>query len=770
MKKIFCVCSVVFSNVLLANAIDGLQNTEAELPVVSDWLIYMNGNLLGSYSVCQLGGRGEVYLSPSFFGQVRLKSDPKKVICDGESYQKISAHFKVNVPEKHLEIEATPTDFMAATMETNKKEPERKTQPAPVVPAMALQHSLSFWNSLTAGDSLSGALSGQYYSKVGLFSVDGQFSKDSSGFQQNLTDASWRRHFSEYGIDSRFGLNNFWAAGTGLRLYGLSVGSDLNSISNNSGIFIDGFADVPGRLQIRSRGVLLKDMQVGAGYFSVSGATLMNSMGGNGLYTLTLLDINDRVVKNWDVFVPVGAQILRPGAYDWKFFVGDVRNNLSGNAIGLHSDHLSAGLAYRYGVSRQLSVELMGVIGSGTRGGAIAFAYTPVSWLTLNGNTSNFSGTDSPTLSSYLGGSVTKGNLTATLGVTRQLCFMSVVDSGDNCNMLQSSVTYFSEKMGRFNFQSNRQLSGIENSNTGLSWSLPAWRKMNLSFFANQHRSFGSVANSFGLNLSMPFGSGQLSAGAYRSDVTTLTTNYSRAVNNELQYSIGADIQPGNSDSSAVRASASYNPWYGNYIVNANAGSLSQSFGAGESGALIVSQGQMMVSKRSDENYAILHVPELGGVTIENSFGQRVAVANKNGYAAIPVASGNIPVLKVAEEQLPDNIEVKDSTALKFDYWQAAMWKPSVTQVNRGWLKLILANGSDVPLGASIQGKEGEDPLIVLNGGELYFPDLPSATRTLQVSLPGDIARCTVDLPEGLKLNQANTPEKPQFVCKIISN
>ncbi|MBR7784508.1 hypothetical protein, partial [Undibacterium luofuense] len=77
---------------------------------------------------------------------------------------------------------------------------------------------------------------------------------------------------------------------------------------------------------------------------------------------------------------------------------------------------------------------------------------------------------------------------------------------------------------------------------------------------------------------------------------------------------------------------------------------------------------------------------------------------------------------------------------------------------------------SDVPLGASIQGKEGEDPLIVLNGGELYFPDLPSATRTLQVSLPGDIARCTVDLPEGLKLNQANTPEKPQFVCKIISN
>lgn len=758
--------------------------TIAPQALPSERYVYLNSNLIGYFPVCIIHASNDFFFEDSFFEQVNLLKSTSTVQCLGHLYTKPLISFVRNDVAGTLSATTTPNDFIPLSSQPSgsavqENEARAKTV---VIQASSVQHALGLSYDATGANMTLGA-AGQYYSDAGMFEIDGSAASESGKTQSYISDLNWKRHFADTATNASFGLTSISAPGSAVRLYGFVLASDEDTRSNNATQSISGFAEVFGKVQVRSRGLLLKEVPVAVGNFSISMGDLPVSSGAVGQYTLDLVDDAGKIVRSWDVFVPFGARLLRPGRANWSVYTGQIESNISNNSLLGGPQNLGAGFILSYGVNPWLTADTFSVLSSHVKGTGLAVTAAPVKWMSATAGQARYAEAEKGGMTTYGGVELHTDYVGLSTNFTRLSCAAQYAGrssatsslAGGQCSNVNFSLYAVYDLFGRLSLQhgkNNGALSGT--SSLGLSWSPPPIGNVSLSLYgsrATDTTSTTAPSTSYGFSVSLPLGRGQLVNTANYSSPNSIdvSTTYQESINTRFQYSLTADA--GNSSNSSLRGTADYSPWYGNFQTYAQIGQNGQqSIGLNESGALVFARNQVLVTQQSQQGYAIVHLDKINDLALENGAGERQTVVNKHGYAALPVARGSEPNVRVAAEEMPDNINIAGELVGHIsDNWQATLWEPIVRTVNKGWARLIFSKGNPVQIGATLRLKRGEEPTYVLSGGDIYFNDFPANEKHVEVILSGSAGRCFVDFPDDVQLKQSYVTDRPEFTCVTSS-
>jgi len=746
----------------------------------SDTLVYLNESLVGIYEICVHPEDKTLYLEGSFFERVRLQKLSDNLICDGRPFWKTKVRMERFGGQNMVKAQVTQLDYERTPQEGASIPYESSLVPVgPPMSLFALQHETGFWFEQTKMTSMTLGLSGKRYSPFGLFMVDGYASAVNGQFQGYLRDASWRRNFPEKSVSARFGLNIINNIGVSTTLYGLVLESDRTNRPLNEVRSMQGFADVPGRIQIRVKGVLIKEVPISAGHFNLPLSELTSGSSGNGQYAITLVDDSGREVRSWNEFMPITPRLLASGEADWKVFLGKIRNNADVNKLTLSGlDNIGTGFLYRYGINKYLTSELTTTIGKSSHGGGLALDFIPTPWLAISSGEGRFLGVNSnkPKRSTYWGVDLHTDRVSWYSGYTQQSCSISNSSiGGENvCKNLRHSLQFQAGRIGRLSFLTSSSIdSRPVSSSIGFNWSLGSLRRWDISIYGTKQRTENDKSLVFGLMVTIPLDGAHLLSSINmngtdnHSRTDSLSTSYTRAISNEMQYSMGADViqQPFKESKASFSGSANYRPWYGVYQANVrvrNDGSYSM--GMNETGGLVMLNSHVVPTRTVESGVAVFRLSGLSNKTVEDNNGNIKSVTDHDGYAAVSAyGPGVTPLLKVAAEELPTNIKLPSLLVGRNpDTWTATYWEPEVRNVRQGWLRLIYKSGDAVPIGSVLNIG---DPAYVLENGEVYVEDLPHEVTSVSVTTPGDRSRCLIQLPFGIELKTQYSARVPTLLC-----
>ncbi|WP_157639157.1 hypothetical protein [Burkholderia ubonensis] len=755
------------------------ENPKFEVEQGKEWsrFVYLNDELAGVYPVCSVGTSGEPYLSQEFFDKVKLRPTSQTLVCDGLTFWKPEAHFTRIDAKNMIAATVSPSDYLSpaavSSVETNGSGDEAKT-PSQEVNATTLHHELGLWRDQVGTNSATLSLNGRQYSPYGLFAVEGYSSTYAGSTRGYVSDASWKRDFPTLGVSGKVGVNTVATTGMSSTLYGLVVGSDEEVVQANTAQSLEGFADVPGKLVISSQGTVVKEIPVSAGYFNIPASSLPSVSGAGGYYTLSLIDQSGRVVRTWNAFIPVGTQLVREGHSTWKVFAGQIEGNTARNSLIQGSRNLGGGLQYQYGITSNLTGEISGLMAEHSRGVGVAANFVPTPWLSMNGGWSHYSG-DLIASNQYVNVDLHPGDLNLSAGYSSQLCNQSYLtaNSVGRCRNVNLRASEGFPYIGRVTLLGTSTIGTSPRATSyGFSWSPSSLGRVNLSLYGTWQRYANTPSYSIGATATFSLGSGQILASTNYSgsDSSTYSTAYSTANSGPTQYSLGSNINRAASGTSGdLNGTVRYNPWYGNYQANAQLNSHGQvGVGVNESGTLLMTQGEFMATQAPDDGgYAIVHLPEMKHVSLEDGSGRRLGVTNGDGYAAFAATVYGAPDVRVPADELPENVVVSDRLTGKISRpWSAQLWQPTIRHVNHGWIRLVTSKGEPVQLGSMLT-LDGIHPNYVLANGEVFIDDLPLQAINVDVHLPQSVGRCHVKFPGDVKLNENFSSDHPQFVCEL---
>lgn len=760
--------------------------------------IYLNGSLTGLFKVCTRDGDPVVYLSEAFFEQSKLLKGAVSMTCGGKRYDNATVSFSRNDAAATMTATATAADFAKTVnaIATERKDSVNPNAPkGEVTQASVLQHSLGAWANSSGAISATGSVVGSYFASMGLLSINGYASVADGAVQASVNDLGWKRAFAEQGLNAYVGVNTVSAFGTSRTLKGLLVETDETRSEQGHERVIEGFADAPGTIVVKQRGAVLGEFEVPAGAFRLPLASLHGgSSGGMATYTLSLVDAQGKTVREWEYFMPPGTRLLSAGATLWRVYLGQ-SNSEASSGLHLGGGRLAAGGAVMRGVTKDLTVEAAVELGPGSAAAALTLNYVPADWIAFSASQTLARGPSLPSRTSYAAVDLSQDHVGVTLGVARNPCTVAAAAAGAStspaaaastpsisvasvapttsaaCTAARLGAYVGASWLGRVALQyANSGTPGSSGASTGFSWTLPTIGPVAISLYGSRSALFGARTTSYGISASLPLGSGQLINTYTASGPGTgnLASNWQGSGGRELQYSIGAEwpVQ-GQASGGALRGSASLNPWHGNYQASATVDRGGRvEVGLNEAGALVVSNGEWLISKQSDQGYAIVRLQDLPQVSLESQDGRRQTVTNANGYAVLPASSGGAPAVRVAADEIPATMQTPETLIGEpAQKWQATLWEPRVRHVNRGWIRLLREGGQAVPIGSGIFFANGAQPAYVLDGGDTFIEDLPADQRRLEVRFPIGMGHCYADLPSPLVLSAQFRSNKPSFNC-----
>lgn len=734
---------------------------------VSDRLIYLNESLMGAYATCVRHGDDSLYLEGLFFERVKLQKLPDGLICEGRPFWKAKVKIErldgKNIGRAHV----SPSDYEPqAPRETSISSELRQTPLGSPINVYALQHETGFWFEQTKMTNITLGISGKKYSPFGLFTLDGYASNANGRSFGFLRDASWKRSFPEKRFTAKFGLNVVNNTGAATTLYGLVLESEEHRRPRDEVRSIQGFADVPGRIQIRARGVLIKEIPISAGYYSLPLSHLTSNASDNGQYALTLVDDSGREVRTWNEFIPVTPQLLPTGEANWKLFFGQIKNSTRSNNIRLTEiNNIGTGFLYRYGINKYLTGELSTTLGKYSHARGLSFDLIPTAWLSIGAGQNRSIEKDfvNPKKNGYWGINLHSEHASWYSGLTQQSCPASNFPIGEEsiCRNIRHSLQVPAGRAGRLSFLRSSSIDSRPiSSSFGFNWSVPVAKGWGISLYGTEQRTDNNRSFVLGLIATIALDKAHLmnSISLNNSDnhnaMRSYSTSYTNTANNETQYSMGADItkQPYGQSTTNINSSVNYYPWHGAYQANVrikNDGSYS--LGLNESGGLIFFDENIITTRTVENGLAVLRLKGLSNRTVEDNNGIVKSVTNQDGYAVIPMYGTNItPSLRVAAEEIPNNIKLPNVLVGRNpDPWTATYWEPEVKNVRQGWIRLIFKAGNVVPTGSVLNLGEH---VYVLENGEVFLEDLPNDITSILVTIPRSRERCIVQLPADLEL------------------
>lgn len=553
--------------------------------------------------------------------------------------------------------------------------------------------------------------------------------------------------------------------GASLRMGGIQYGTNFSTrpyfVTFPMPAF-QGDAVVPSTVDLYVNGLLRSSEQVPSGPFSVPEIPVVT---GPGTATMVVRDALGREHVITTSFY-ASSSLLKQGLDDYSFTVGKVRRN-----YGLESNDYGEAAAtglFRHGFSESFTGEAYAEAASGlfdvSLGGSFAAASTGL----LNGAVA-FSHSD-------LGRGVL-GRFGAqyqwqrfSVGGSIQLASPDFTELGYNGMPFprrQASVNLGASLGSRGSVyasyldQDSPLYGPVRLVTGGYSVNLGAAGYLSLNAF---HTMSGQSNNGVNLTLTMSFG-----------NRTTLTTGVLHQNSDNRGFAqLQKSLPVGTGSGYLVRAEAGPNPTtqgefdyqtgFGTYRVGA-LNTNGQTIYQGEaSGGLAFIGGGLFASRKIDNSFALVKVPDIPGVTVFAD-NQPVAVTDGKGEALIPnLRAYQSNQLRLGLRNLPLGAQVN---SLNMDavprYRSGVVEKFSVTDSHGATLTVRLAGGQPLPAGARVHviGHQRNFP-VGLNG-EVYLTGL-ARHNILQADWGQQSCRFTVDFPD----TSAPIPDLGVFTCSGI--
>ncbi|MGE8305306.1 MULTISPECIES: fimbria/pilus outer membrane usher protein [Pseudomonas] len=237
-----------------------------------------------------------------------------------------------------------------------------------------------------------------------------------------------------------------------------------------------------------------------------------------------------------------------------------------------------------------------------------------------------------------------------------------------------------------------------------------------------------------GLSVSIPLGIGNSSSATFnlqqRAGRTSERASLSGSeLDNRLGYraAVSRDEQRRNS----LELSANYHGAHASYGAGLTESRDLRTISVNASGALLAHEGGITLAPYLGETSALVEVPEIAGVGLENAPG---ASTNAKGYAVAPhLRPYRVNQLNLLTDQLGPEVEVENGTQPVVPR-RGAIVKATFAarQVTRLILTLQDVNGKPLPFGTQVSDEQGNSLAIVGQGGQALIATGPHP-QTLHV-------------------------------------
>lgn len=150
----------------------------------------------------------------------------------------------------------------------------------------------------------------------------------------------------------------------------------------------------------------------------------------------------------------------------------------------------------------------------------------------------------------------------------------------------------------------------------------------------------------------------------------------------------------------------------------------------GVSGGVAMLGGDVFMSRRVDQSFAVVRIPDYPGVRILAD-NQPAGRTNAQGSALIPhLRAYDINTISVDQRDIPMDAEIKATKLNAIPYYRSGIdLEFPIRRSHGATLTILLENGKPMPVGAAVQQVGKKEILTVGYDGEVYIVDLAPTTR-----------------------------------------
>ena len=507
---------------------------------------------------------------------------------------------------------------------------------------------------------------------------------------------------------------------------------------------VSGEAVLPSTVELYINDALRLRRDVPTGPFSIPDLPVVTGQGNARLVVRDLLGREQVIVRPYYA----SAVLLQHGLSDYSYEMGVIRNNF-GIASSDYGRFAAVG-THRLGVTDRFTVEAHGELLRDQQTAGLSGAWL---WRDVGVVTNSLAGSRS------VGGS---GELAA-IRFERQARSISV---GGN-------IQFASEHFQQLGLLPGQQAPRLL-SNVFASLGANAWGSFGLTYTHQSYRDRENVrlaSASYGVTVGKL---GFLGISVLRvltgEGKTIIGANFTRALDERTSASFGTTSQPGSrqaqlevqrnlpagnglgyrllagaGDTTRAEAALSAQSDIGTYSVEAARSQGQSGFRASASGGVAVLGGDVFLSRRINESFAVVQVADYPNVRIYAD-NQLVARTGAAGTALLPqMRPYQENAIRIEQADLPLDAQVDAVKVDAVPYFRSGIVIPFQVKRSRGALiMIVLDDGEPLPAGAVAQIVGTNEEFPVAFRGEVYLTGL-AANNRLQVRWKGQ--QCEFALP-----------------------
>ncbi|RLJ63709.1 outer membrane usher protein [Sulfurisoma sediminicola] len=548
--------------------------------------------------------------------------------------------------------------------------------------------------------------------------------------------------------------------------FGTNFGLTPGFITNPQPI-LSGMSVVPSTVDLYINDVLRQTSQVPTGPFAIDNFPVLSGGGEARMVVRDLLGRESVITRSFFT----SNKLLAPGLNDWSVEAGKVRRGL-----GSVSNDYGAGFArgiWRRGITDGLSLEGVAEATSKQRffeiGGAaavpgqmLASAAIADSYVKSLGHGRQWQlGLERQGLRSSI--------YLQAIGATAEWRpFGEEIDVTPTWRQVAANWTYSTDRLGNFGlgYASSRLFDATHIDTASANYTVQVAEHGQL--MVNASRSWGHFSGtSAGLTLMFPLDNGRIVTASANKGSKQTTDYYLAATQSPTQDSgLGWRVLAGRQQNrSHEEAGLNY---FGRYGQIGGDFSMSPDINVQRlygSGGLVLTDGHLFATQRSNQSLALVEVPGYGGVGV--GLGSTVMThTDADGVALVPQLSPyQRNSVRLDPQDLPVSAELDSIEELVVPAWRTVVKVKFPVRGGRGALLRIVLDDGDVAPAGSIVAIEGDkQEFYVARRGEAFVTGLQPNNR-LRLKWKDQQCEMEVVLPEGTR---DNIPRIGPLPCKGV--
>lgn len=527
---------------------------------------------------------------------------------------------------------------------------------------------------------------------------------------------------------------------------------------------LSGSSSAPSTVSLYVNDVLRQTSNVPTGPFAIDNFPILT---GGGEARLVVRDLLGRETVTTQSFF-TSTRLLAPDLNDWSLEAGKVRQDL-----GTYSNHYGATFArglWRHGYSDRLSFG--GVTEVSANQKKLEFGFTSSllgQWL---GNVAIAASNETNLGNGHqwlLG--LERQQLRTGIYLQAQGATENFRELGQGLEVkplklqLAGNVSYSTPSLGVFGvgfasvtpYDSGR----VKTMSMNYSMSLSKQGSLNLSL---SHSQGATSASAFGLSLVWPLpGNGPVISGSSTRNGKELDYYVATAQNPTLDGKLGWRVLAGQQQKQArAEGGVQYFGPDGNLSGDVSSSPNQNSLRVSGSGGLVVTDGNLFVTRRATESYALVEVggyPNVGVGLGSNT----LTKTNTDGIALIPnLAPYQQNQVRLNPQDLPLSAEIDSIEHIASPGWRSVVRAKFPVRAGRGALLRIRLDDNDVvPPGAVVRIEGDDKEFYVARRGEAFVTGLQTKNLVI-LKWKERQCRIEVDLPPG---TPDDIPRLGPFIC-----